>query len=86
MYNGRTVADTIDVTATTITHTGFKTITYDATSDLLEVVSGGGDDAVTVTDVTIPSTVDAGSGNDTVTGSATVTAPMTILAAMVTTR
>ena len=31
VYNGRTVADTIAVTRTTITHTGFKTITYDAT-------------------------------------------------------
>ena len=39
VYNGRAIADTIAVTGTTITHTGFKTITYDATSELLEVNS-----------------------------------------------
>jgi Ca2+-binding RTX toxin-like protein len=78
IYHGREIADTIAVTGTTIAHTGFKTITYDATIELLKIIAGDGDDTVTLTGVAIPTTVDAGAGNDTVTGDGTVTASLTI--------
>jgi len=63
------VADTITINATTVAHTGYKTITYDATVESRQVNGGLGDDTISATAAAVAWRISGGDGNTTLTGS-----------------
>jgi len=68
LYSGTSVSDAITIGATTIAHTGFKTITYDGTTEVLRVDGGLGDDTIDASAATATWYIGGGGGDDTLTG------------------